>query len=159
MHRLTLSLAFGLLLAFSIAIKVQSAVRGVSSTRPSDGDDIVALLGRNGFAVELADSNTDPPWVYGKKDRCRLQIAAISPQGWHRAALEWQARGRVLLYSVGGELHGKQPILEPMAVDYLRRLQRYVGISEPPVRARAIIIDKTCPVDPIPPRELEALSR
>jgi hypothetical protein len=158
MYRLTLSLCFGLLLAVSIALKVQGAASGARSIQPSDGDDIQALLSRNGFAVSRAEPNTDPVWFYGVKGECRLQIADISPQGWHRSALDWQATGRVLLYSVGGQLSPQQPILRPMAIDYLRRLLRYVGISEPPVKARAIIIGNTCPADPIAASDLEALS-
>jgi hypothetical protein len=158
MHRLTLSVACGLLLAVSLALKVQSAAPGAQSTPPSTGEDVPALLSRNGFAVTFAEPNTDPAWVYGTRGTCRLQIADISPQGWHRAALDWQASGRVLLYSVGGKLYRQQPILRPMAIDYFRRLQRYVGINAPPVVARALIIDRTCPADPIPTRELEALT-
>jgi hypothetical protein len=158
MHRLITSLGFGALLVVSVAVKMQGAASADRSMKPSAGDDIAVLLSRNGFAVRRAEPNTDPSWVYGTKGQCQVQVAEISPQGWHRSALDWHATGRVLLYSVAGKLYAQQPILRPMATDYLRRLQRYVGLDEPPVKARAVIIDDSCPADPIPLRELEALS-
>jgi hypothetical protein len=158
MRQSTLSLGFGLLLVVSLAVKVQA---GLSRGNPAiawDGDDIVALLGRNGFAISHAAPNTDPAWVYGVKAGCKVQIADVSLQGWHRSALELQAAGRPLLYSVGGALHEQQPILRPMMIHYFRRLERYVGINAAPPRARAIIIDRGCPAAAISRVELEALS-
>jgi hypothetical protein len=149
---------FGLLLALSIAFKVQVSVGQSSSAMISDSGDIIALLGRNGFAISRADPNTDPGWIYGVKGRCKLQIADVSLQGWHRSTLEWAAAGRPLLYSVEGKLYARQPILRPMILHYLRRVERHMGGNAAPVRARAIIIDPGCPADPIAPAELEALS-
>ena len=159
MSRLTLSLVFAVLLALSIAIKVHGGVgQNLPSPIAETNDDIDALLARNGFATNLAPPNTDPAWVNGVKGNCKLQIANVSLQGWHRTALEWAAAGRPIQYSVGGELYAEQPILKPMIVHYFNRLQRYLGISAPLVRARAILIDSGCPPDPISPADLRSLS-
>ena len=158
MRRSTLSLGFGLLLVLSLAVKVQAGLGRSSPAIAPDGEDIVAMLGRSGFATSRAAPNTDPAWVYGVKGECKLQIADISLQGWHRAALEFAAVGQSLLYSVGGRLYKEQPILGPMMIHYLRRLERYVGIDAPPPRARAIVIGGGCPAAPIPQPDLEALS-
>src|SRR5262245_66213767 len=93
MRRSTLSLGFGLLLTVSLVVKVLAGLgRGGPAIAPDD-DDIVALLGRNGFAISHAAPNTDPAWVYGVKAGCKMQIADVSLQGWHRSALEFQATG------------------------------------------------------------------
>jgi hypothetical protein len=158
MYRLMLNLGFGLLLVLSIAIKVYSSI-GESMSAPYTGDqDIVALLRKNGFATHRAAPNTDPIWTYGVRDDCRLQIADVSPQGWHRSTVEWQAAGQVLLYSAEGKVSGRQPILKPMMTHYLHRLERYVGIDAPPVPVRAIIIGPECSPDMIASMRLEVLS-
>ena len=154
----TLSLGFGLLLVLSLAVKVQAGLGHSSPAVTPDGEDIVAMLARSGFATSRAAPNTDPAWVYGVKGECKLQIADVSLQGWHRSALELEAVGRSLLYSVGGRLHTEQPILWPMMIHYLRRLERYVGIDAPPPRVRAIVIGRGCSAALIPQLELEALS-
>ena len=158
MRRLMPSLGFALLLVLSIAIKVYGSVgERISAINPGD-EDIAALLHKNGFATHKANPNTDPTWTYGVKDHCKIEIADVSPQGWHRSAVEWQAGGQVVLYSVQGKLYSQQPILRPMMTHYLRRLERYVGINAPQVRVRAIVIGPECSTDEIEFTELEALS-
>lgn len=157
MYRLPFDLGLALLLALSLAIKVHAL--GQNAAIPAvDDQDIVSLLGRKGFAVSRAAANTDPGWIYGVKGRCKVQVADVSLQGWHRATLEWEAGGRSLLYSVGGMLYAEQPILKPMVIHYFRRFERYVGVQAPSVRVRAIIIDPQCPPNQIAPAEFEALS-
>ena len=124
MSRLTLSLVFALLLALSITIKVHSGVgQNLPAPIAETNDDIDAMLTRNGFATNRAPPNTDPAWIYGVKGKCKLQVANISLQGWHRSALEWAAAGRPIQYSVGGELYAEQPILKPMIVHYFNRFR------------------------------------
>jgi len=158
MYRLTLSLAFGLLLAASIAIKVYANVGSGKLAMYPDDEDITALLSKHGFATDRADPNTDPGWIYGVREGCRVQIANVSPQGWHRSIVEWEATGKILEYSANGRLHDRQPILKPMLVHYLHRLERYAGIDAPAVKVRAIIVAPECPSDVIAPAELAALS-
>jgi hypothetical protein len=157
MYPPALSLAFALLLALSLGIKAHIG-NGAVTTVQSDDKDIAQLLSSNGFAIRHEQANADPVWIYGTKQGCNLQIADVSTQGWHRRIVEWQAQGRLLLYSVGGHLYEEQPILMPMMAHYLGRLERYVGIDAAPVRARAIVIDDRCPAVPIPLADLEALS-
>lgn len=158
MRRLTLSVALGLLLAASLAIKVYG--RAAPSGRVEDvGDqDIVSLLQKHGFRTQIAAADTDPVWVHGVRENCQVDIAGVSPQGWHRAIVDWYAAGKHLRYSVLGELHDEQPILKPMLTHYLARLQRYAGIGAPEVKIRAIVVARGCPADVVPPAELAALS-
>ena len=159
MNRFTLSLAFGFLLVLSVTLKVLGGGIGQSvTTADPANEDIAALLSNNGFSFSVAAPNTDPQWFYGTKGTCQLQIADVSAQGWHRSALEWQAKGRVLLYSVEGKLYEHQPILVPMVHHYFGRALRYVGIRIRPVTARAIIIGPQCPALPIATVDLERLS-
>lgn len=158
MRRLTLSLALGLLLAASLAIKVYGRAAQDGAVNDVGDQDIVALLQKHGFEIEQATTDTDPPWVHGMKDGCQIDIASVSPQGWHRAIVEWYAAGKQLQYSAQGQLHAEQPLLRPMLTHYLGRLQRYVGISAPDVKIRAVVITPGCPGDVVAPAELAALS-
>ena len=158
MRRLALSLVFGVLLAVSIMFKVRSDVAGSVDAMYPDDSAITALLVKEGFRTHHAAPNTDPVWVYGVRGNCRVQIASVSPQGWHRSVVEWQAAGQTLLYSVGGALHDRQPILGPLTIHYFNRLKRYLGFDAPAVPIRAIIMAPECPADAIPPDELAALS-
>lgn len=158
MRRLTLSVALGLLLAASLAIKVYGRA-APSGGQDSVGDqDIVALLQKHGFETQSAAADADPPWVHGVRDGCQIDIAGVSPQGWHRAIVAWYAAGKQLRYSALGELHDKQPILMPMVMHYLARLQRYVGIGAPDVKIRAVVITPGCPADVVSSEELAGLS-
>lgn len=158
MRQLTLNLAFGVLLAVSITFKVSGGIAGsVDEMYPDDGA-ISALLVKEGFQTHHAIPNTDPAWIYGIRGNCRVQIASVSPQGWHRSVVEWQAAGQTLLYSAGGTLHHRQPILEPLTIHYLNRLKRYLGLDAPAVPVRAIIMAPECPADAISRDELAALS-
>jgi hypothetical protein len=158
MNRLMPSLAFGLLLMISIAIKVYAGAGTKAASVHADDEDIAALLSANGFKTSRAAPNTDPVWTYGVSDDCRLQIASVSPQGWHRSTVEWEAAGRNVLYSASGRLYRRQPTLKPLMVHYFRRLQRYVGFNTPPVRVRAIVIGRECAADALASLNLAALS-
>ncbi|MFU0507158.1 hypothetical protein ACLKMW_21565 [Pseudaminobacter sp. NGMCC 1.201702] len=120
--------------------------------------DIVILLQKHGFKTHRAAAETDPAWVHGVTDGCQIDIAGVSPQGWHRAVVDWYAAGKHLRYSALGELHYEQPILTPMLTHYLARLQRYAGINAKEVKIRAIVVAPGCPADVIPSSELSALS-
>jgi len=158
MNRLMPSVVFGLLLVISIAIKVYAGVGTSAGLVDPDDEDIAALLSESGFTTRKAAPNTDPVWIYGVKDHCRLQIASVSPQGWHRSTVEWEAAGRIVLYSASGRLYRHQPTLRPLVVHYFRRLQRYVGFDAPPVRVRAVVIGRECTTDALVSLDLEALS-
>ncbi|MGP2493445.1 hypothetical protein ACTDI4_17675 [Mesorhizobium sp. PUT5] len=158
MTRLGLSLALALLLLASMGLKLLLGTpTNFAGQDPSD-DDILAMLSRNRFEVSLPTPNTDPQWITGTRAGCRVLIASVSPQGWHRAAVERRAAGAQLFYSSGAALHRSQPILGPLLTHYLRRAERYAGIAAPAVRVRAVILSGDCPADVIAPADLAALS-
>lgn len=158
MSRLALSVVLALVAIGSLALKVNADNRASDSTMYPDSDDIVAVLERNHFSIEMAPENTDPQWVTGTRDECRVRIANVSPQGWHRNIVDWAAQNRTLIYSAGGALEPQQPLIGPMVHHYLNRLKRYMGIEAPAIRVRAIVIDQGCESAPIPPDELVILS-
>jgi hypothetical protein len=158
MPRLSLSLAFALLLAVSLGLKAQLGSATSFTAQYPDSADIETLLAKHEFTVTLPDPNTDPQWVTGDRGTCRLQIANVSPQGWHRAAVEWKAGDNPILYAAGVALHDRQPIVKPLVRHYLRRFERYAGIDAPPLKVRAIIRSGDCPDSLIEPAELAALS-
>jgi hypothetical protein len=158
MPRLSLSLAFALLLAVSLGLKVQLGSATSFTAQYPDSADIEALLSKHEFAVTLPAADTDPQWVTGESGNCRLQIANVSPQGWHRSAVAWKAAGDHVLYAAGAALHEEQPIVRPLLRFYLRRFERYAGMEPPPLKVRAIIRSRDCPDSLISPAELAALS-
>lgn len=158
MRRLTLSLGFGLLLATSLVFKVYGNAGSDGPAVAPGEDDILALLQKHGFATETAPPDTDPVWVHGTRGDCRIDIANVSPQGWHRSIVEWHASGKTLQVSALGKLYDRQPILQPMIVHYFHRLQRYLGIDAPAVKIRAIVVAPGCAASTISSPELAALS-
>lgn len=158
MRLILLSLAFGLLLVASVGAKMHGDLGGGLAASAPDDADILALFGRHGFAIARAEPNTDPAWITGKQGDCTIDIASISPRGWHRTVVDWRASGRTLHYAVDGGLFDRQPILKPTMVHYLNRLKRYAGLDAPAVKVRAIVLAPECPVDAIPTAELAALS-
>ena len=147
-----------MLLAVSLGVKLSLGTPANFSRQYPGIDDIVAMLNRNDFKVSVASGAVDPQWVSGKRESCLLRIANVSPQGWHRAAVEWTAAGLPVLYATGGALHRNQPILVPLLRHYLRRAERYVGIPAEALKVRAIILSGDCPADLISRANLAALS-
>lgn len=158
MSRLALSIVLALVAVVSLGLKVNADGRAGVNTMYPGQNDIVGLLEHNGFAVQPSAPNADPQWITGTRDGCRVQIANVSPQGWHRNIVEWAARDRTLVYSASGALEPRQPLVGPMAHHYLNRLKRYAGIDAPAVRVRAVLLDKGCMPGAIPDQELAALS-
>jgi hypothetical protein len=157
-HAILLSLSFVLLLAASLGVKVHGNLGGGMTASDPDDTDILALFSRHGFAITRAEPNTDPVWITGKQGDCTIDIASISPRGWHRAVVDWRASGRTLHYAAAGDLFDRQPILKPTAIHYLNRLKRYAGIDAAAVKIRAIVIAPECPANIIAPSEFSALS-
>ena len=158
MPRLSLSLAFALLLAVSLGLKVQLGSATSFTAQYPEGEDIAALMTKHAFAVTFPEPDTGPQWFTGVRDGCVMQIANVSPQGWHRAAVEWKAGDNPVVYSAGTTLHDQQPIAGPLMRHYLRRFERYAGIDSPPLKVRAIIRTGDCPDSFIAPSELASLS-
>ena len=158
MSRLVPSILFTLVAVLSLALKVSANGRASDQLMYPDQDDIAAMFERNHFAVEFSPPATDPQWVIGTLGDCHMRIANVSPQGWHRSIVEWAAKDRTLFYSASGALEPEQPLLGPITHHYINRLKRYVGISAPAVRVRAIILDQGCGPASIPEDELASLS-
>lgn len=158
MRLILLSVFFVLLLVASLGAKVHTSFgHGLAATDPDDAD-IVALLSRHGFAITRAQPGTDPVWITGRQGDCAIDIASVSPRGWHRTAVDWRASGGTLRYAAEGGLFDRQPILRPTMIHYLNRLKRYAGMDAPAVKVRAIIIAPGCPPDAVPMAELATLS-
>lgn len=158
MPRLSLSLAFALLLALSLGLKAELGSATSFTTQYPEAEDIADLMAKHDFAVTFPEPNTDPQWFTGVREGCTFRIANVSPQGWHRAAVEWKAGADPILYSAGTALHDEQPIAAPLMRHYIRRFERYAGMNSPPLKVRAIIRTGDCPDSFIAPSELAGLS-
>jgi hypothetical protein len=147
-----------LLLVASLGMKLHIGAPTKFSQQFPDNDDIIGMLEKNRFKVSLSAPDRDPYWISGTRAGCRLQIASVSPQGWHRAAVDWKAAGAPVLYAAGNALHASQPILRPLLRHYWRRMKRYIGIPATALRIRAVIMAGNCPEDLVPKADLAALS-
>lgn len=147
MTRTGLSFALAALLACSLTLKVSASLRGVSVASDVENGDIVAYLEEAGFGVKPPVPATDPPWYVGTSGKCHVEIATISPQGWHRAAVDWRtaALDGTSFYLQGGRIEAEQDILASTASYYWRRLQRYFGLPARDPVVRAVVVSGVCP--------------
>ncbi len=146
MNRLLPSLAFCLLLAASLGLKATPGTEGPAASGSQD-EDIPAFLGRHGFAVTPGDPAENPVWTVGTKPGCRIEIATVAPQGWHRAVVAERGAGQRIVYVYGGRTYAEQPVLHTLLGEYRRRLERYLGVAAPPIPVRALILSPGCPAD------------
>lgn len=159
MRLILLSLFFALLLGVSLGAKVHGNLGGGLAATDPDDADILALFSRHDFSITRAEPNTDPVWITGRQGDCTIDIASVSPRGWHRTVVDWRASGGMLRFAAEGGLFDRQPVLRPTMVHYFNRLKRYAGMDAPAVKVRAIVVAPECPAEVIPMAELAGLSR
>jgi hypothetical protein len=144
MIRLLSSLAFGLLLAASLGLKLSQQARP-ETVETLRQDEVLAFLHHHGFAVSMSDPSESPVWTIGTKSDCRVQITDLAPQGWHRAAVARHAGGQRVVYIYGGRTYAEQPVLQTTLDHYRRRLERYLGMPARPPAIRAMVLSQGCP--------------
>ena len=159
MRRATASLAFALVLGASLTAKALILEHSHAATSEDPTEELVAFLEQRGFETMVPNRAAEPVWVVGRREGCRVSIANVSPQGWHRTAVAEQAAGQRLRFAFDGELHRDQPVERTKVEDYRRRLVRYLGFSVPEPAVRAVVLGPHCPEETVGPREAELLSK
>lgn len=146
MNRQFASIALAVLLAVSLSIKFKAGAGG-GPMPAADDADIGAIMSRRGFAVTPPAPATDPRWYEAGREDCRIGIARISPQGWHRSAVEWKAQttGGTAFYLTEQGFSDRQAVLRSTLAHYWRRFQRYLGMAAPPPRVLAVVLSPDCP--------------
>ena len=134
---------FALLAIVSLTLKLLP-VHGPSTPDVDEVQQIADTLTRTQFQIRMPEPATDPAWVSGVHGDCVVQVASVSPHGWHRDVVDWHAGADPLVYAFGGRLYDRQPLARTMMAYYLAKFGRYVGLSQPAVRVLAAIRSPAC---------------
>jgi hypothetical protein len=131
------------LLTGSLSVKVLGSVSS-GDDPPSDvPQSIHTYLEQRGFALSQQPS-MDGPALVAISGLCRIEIANVSPHGWHRSAMEQEAGQRTLVYFYGGVVYDQQPLALTKLGYYWHKLMHYFTPSTLP-SVRAAIIAPECP--------------
>lgn len=134
-----------LLLTASLSVKVLGSVTS-GDDPPSDvPQSIHGYLEQHGFALSQQPS-MDGPALIAISGLCRIEIANVSPHGWHKSAMEQEAGQRTLVYFYGGAVYDQQPVMLTKLGYYWHKLMHYFVTSTAP-SVRAAIIAPECPKD------------
>lgn len=156
MRRLALSLGFCLVVAMSVALKLPGLLRVTEGPANAISPRIELLLKQHSFQVSQYAPDNDLTWVSGVEGDCRIMIAAVAPQGWHRALVAQMAIGKRLFYLFDGHVYTEQPIFRTRSYHYWRKLNQYLGLSPQNLPVLAIVMASTC--QGVPLTQLAALS-
>ena len=149
-----------LLLALSLALKLPGSMSEKEATSKDVTDQLAMFLEENGFRVGSRASDEDMFLVSATEGDCRLFVAVLSPQGWHRHLIRRLTPvGSQLTFYFGGESYGDQPVLLTRTHEYWSRLLRSIGGSPPPSPVLGIIGLPACELDAIPWKELAGQPR
>jgi hypothetical protein len=122
-----------LLLILSLSLKVPGSMSLQTDSR-NVADRVAAFLKRHGFQAAENASDEDLFSLSAVAGECRLLVALLSPQGWHRDVIRKLAPpGDQLLFVFDGMTYPTQPVLLTRVHDYWSRFLRYAG-GRPPLR-------------------------
>jgi hypothetical protein len=155
-RRLALSLAFCLVLGLSVALKLPGLLRVTEGSANAISPEIEMLLRQHSFQVSQYAPDNDLTWMSGIEGDCRIMIAAVAPQGWHRALVAQVATGKQLFYLFDGSVYTEQPIFRTRSYHYWRKLNHYIGLSPQNLPVLAIVIAPSC--QKVPLSQLAAIS-
>lgn len=137
------------LLAIAMVLGLSLKIAGSGAASPAGPvhveHQLAAFLEREGFYVEDNQRGDDLHLVSVKatQGECRLLLAVVSPQGWHRTLLmQIAAPHDQVSFVHDGNIYKVQPIWRTAAHDYLGRIWKYAGISTLP--ALGVISSPAC---------------
>jgi hypothetical protein len=119
---------FLLLLSLSVGTKLVLGAAARDIDDPTAAKEVISgFLSNRGFHVE-ANDQTNSPFVLAGKDKCRLLVAAVAPQGWDRDAIrQLSSQGDRGFFVVDGQVYEEQPVWRTWTTYYWLRLNRYLG--------------------------------
>lgn len=142
MRQLLLKAIFAGVLTLSLALKVL----GNTAEEETATEDIPAIieqyLEQRGFTLSWQVTVNGSALV-ATNDGCSIEIANVSPHGWHRSAMAQHASGRQLIYLYDGSVYDDQPVALTKFGYYWHKLIRYFMASSAPV-VRAVITTPEC---------------
>lgn len=138
---------FVTLLALSIGTKL---VLGAAEYR-GDGEQgvarrtVLAFLHRQGFRTGEPEEDTQLWGVPAVRTECRLRVAIVSPQGWHREVIHRTAPpGSHVFFVVDGTIYQDQPEWRTRVRYYWQRMNGLIGRQLPPALILGVIASPGC---------------
>jgi hypothetical protein len=118
-------------------------------------DRLVVFLEDHEFNVGSTTSDEDMFLISATKGECRVFVALLSPQGWHRHLIRrLTPSGSRLTFYYEGKSYEDQPVRLTRTHDYWSRLLHSLGGSPSPNPVLGIIGLPACELDAIPWKEL-----
>ena len=119
---------FIVLLLLSVSLKVlwngshdENAAGGIA-------EHVSTFLLRKGFQTEKRTSDEDLFLVSATGGGCRLLVAVLAPEGWHRDVIRKLApQDSQLIFVYNGTVYADQPVMLTRFNQYWSRLVRSVG--------------------------------
>ncbi|EHK54107.1 hypothetical protein [Allomesorhizobium alhagi] len=132
-------------LAVSVGIKV--APGGASGIQVAWDVQTAAAFENRGFSIDGIVPDRDPPMLSVHKSGCDMQIAEVSPLGWHRDLLANIVRpDEHLLFVYQGAVFETQPVWRTSTGYHWNRLRSYFGYSDENGIVLGIIASHNCKV-------------
>jgi hypothetical protein len=116
-------------------------------------DDLIAFLVRQQFEIQVLDDSM--PIIRATSNHCKMEIAAVSPDGWHDDLMRTRADAADHVFTVfRGTVYVDQPTWLTAAYALLSKpLQRLKLLSYPAPVIRVIAQD-SCKAELLPWRKL-----
>jgi hypothetical protein len=136
MSRRNASLLLGFLLLASLAIKIPGSMSGKEVAVDNFPRRVTEFLRRSGFTTEPHVSDVDMFSIAAHSGECRILVAVLSPQGWHRDIIKKLAPdGSEVFFFYDGKVYDDQPVTRTRFDDYWTRFLRYAGTDsqQPPI--------------------------
>jgi hypothetical protein len=138
--------ALVVLLAASVGAKLMHG--GAASYLDPPGGEKRAIawsLREHGFLLSEGADDPDSPFVPAIREECRVLVAAVAPQGWHRDILRRLAGPTdQVAFLVDGRLYDDQPVWQTIRRHYWNRLNRFVGRDAGSGLPRGILASQGC---------------
>lgn len=121
------------LLVFSLGLKARSIDRVEQPIEQPSAPALFSALSADGFTLTEAAGLEGPAWV-AARGGCHIEVATISPLGWHQSAMSVRAGAQALAYVYAGQIYQEQPVLLSKLGYYWHKLTNYFYPSmQPPV--------------------------
>jgi hypothetical protein len=103
------------------------------------------MLSSKGFFLTQGDGLEGVNWVAWKDD-CRVELAVLSPLGWHQSAMAARSPEQALAYIYKGEIFEAQPVTRTKLDYYWHKVANYFG-SFPQAPVFSVALSDTCPMN------------
>jgi hypothetical protein len=148
-YRLAPRAVFCLVLLVSLLLKLPGYMDRAAAPANLPPIGVLAFLERHGFQVSEDSSTGELTWLSGTMGACRVLIARVAPDGWHRSLVMQIAAGNQLFYTFGGEVYSEQPVMWTRTYHYWGKLNGYVGLSVPIRPTLAVVASPNCETEPL----------